>query len=203
MKQETGHAYVFPNPVALIAVADDAGESNLVTLAWVGMACSEPEHITIAVRPQRYSHGLLEAAGEFTLNIPSVGMVAGVDYCGSVSGRDHDKWTEAPFTRETAREVAAPLVAECRYALECRVVEKVPLGVHDLFVARVLVAHADDSILQPNGQLDIAALDPLAYVPHGYYALAGEPVYGYGQSLRERRGSPGATEMEGQSDYSR
>jgi flavin reductase (DIM6/NTAB) family NADH-FMN oxidoreductase RutF len=195
MKQETGNAFVFPDPVALIAVADEAGDSNLITLAWVGMASSDPVHITIAVRPQRYSSGLLKAAGEFTLSIPSADMVAAVDYCGSVSGRDHDKWAEAPFTREDAKEVDAPLVAECRYALECTVVQVVPLGAHDLFISRVLVAHADDSILTKDGRVDLQALDPLAYVPHSYFRISGDPVYAYGQSLRDRKGEPGATDM--------
>jgi flavin reductase (DIM6/NTAB) family NADH-FMN oxidoreductase RutF len=186
MKQETSHAFVFPDPVALIGVADGAGGSNLITLAWVGMACSDPVHVSIGVRPQRHSNALLKAAGEFTLNIPSADMVEGVDYCGSVSGRDHDKWAEAPFTREPASQVSAPLVAECRYALECRVVQVVPLGAHDLFIARVLLAHADDSVLTADGAIDVAALAPVTYAPHAYYAL-GDRVYDYGQSLRDRR----------------
>jgi hypothetical protein len=102
-----------------------------------------------------------------------------------VSGRDHDKWTEAPFTREESRQVAAPIVAECKYALECTVVETLSLGAHDLFVARVLVARADESVLTKDGRLDMAALDPLAYVPHGYYRLGGGQLFGYGQSIRE------------------
>jgi flavin reductase (DIM6/NTAB) family NADH-FMN oxidoreductase RutF len=186
VKQETGHAYVFPDPVALIAVADESGGSNIITLAWVGMACSDPVHISIGVRPQRYSNGLLRAAGEFTLNLPSAEMVEAVDYCGSVSGRDHDKWAEAPFTREPARQVGAPLIAECRYALECRIVETVSLGAHDLFIARVLLAHVDDTVLAEDGSVDTAALDPLAYAPHAYFKM-GEKVYTYGQSLRDRR----------------
>lgn len=189
MKQETGQAFVFPNPVALVAVAGEAGESNLITLAWVGMASSEPVHVTIAVRPQRYSHDLLESAGEFTLNIASTELVERVDYCGSVSGRDHDKWTEAPFTREQARQVSAPLVAECKYALECSVVQVVSLGAHDLFVSRVLVAHVDDSVLDAHGHVDFAKLDPLAYVPHEYRRLGGEAIFRYGQSLRDRKAS--------------
>jgi flavin reductase (DIM6/NTAB) family NADH-FMN oxidoreductase RutF len=191
MKQETAHAYVFPNPVALVAVADEAGDSNLITLAWVGMACSDPTHVTIAVRPSRYSNGLLRAAGEFTLNIPGTDVVERVDYCGSVSGRDHDKWSEAGFTREDAREVGAPRVAECRYALECTVVQVVPLGAHDLFVSRVLSAHVDDAALDSHGHLDINKLDPLAYVPHEYRALAGDTLYRYGQSLRDRKTTAG------------
>lgn len=193
MKQETGHAFVFPNPVALVAVADEAGDSNLITLAWVGMACSDPVHVTIAVRPQRYSFGLLKAAHEFTLNIPSADAVEAVDYCGSVSGRDHDKWAEAPFTRQDAKQVRAPLVAECRYALECTVVESLPLGAHELFVARVLVAHVDDSVLAEDGSIDQTKLDPLAYVPHEYRRLGDEAIYRYGQSVRDRRAASGTT----------
>lgn len=187
MKQETGQAFVFPDPVALVAVADEAGDSNLVTLAWVGMASSEPVHITIAVRPQRYSNELLKAAGEFTLNLPRADLVERVDYCGSVSGRDHDKWSEAPFTRQDAKQVGAPLVAECPYSLECSIVQVVPLGAHDLFIARVLVAHADDSILDAHGHVDFGKMDALAYAPHSYYRLERDQIFGYGQSLRDRK----------------
>ena len=181
MKQETKHAYVFPDPVALVTVAGRKGGANIVTLAWVGMACSDPRCVTIAIRPSRYSNTLLKAAGEFCLNIPGRELVRETDHCGVVSGRDHDKWAETGLTPEPSEHIAAPRISQCRFALECTVIETVSLGAHDLFVGRVEGAYIDPSVLDESGKVDYTKLDPMAYLPDQYWSL-GERIYGYGES---------------------
>ncbi|MBE0475515.1 MAG: flavin reductase family protein [Coriobacteriia bacterium] len=182
MKVETRHAFVFPSPVAVVTAAAPGGGSNLITLAWVGMACSEPVHVTVAVRPTRHTHGLIVASGEFCLNLLSEEMVRSVDVCGVRSGRDTDKWEAAGLTPEPAEDVGAPRIAEAAYVLECAVVERLSLGVHDLFVARVLGAYAEESVLA-DGKVDYDALRPLSYCPTEYRSL-GARVYGYGESVK-------------------
>jgi flavin reductase (DIM6/NTAB) family NADH-FMN oxidoreductase RutF len=184
MKQQTKHAYVFPDPVAMVTVADGEGGANIITLAWVGMASSDPRSVTIAIRPTRHSSGLLKAAGEFCLNIPGEELVRETDFCGVNSGRDHDKWAETGLTPEPSEHISAPRIAQCRYALECRVVETVSLGVHDLFVGEVLGAYADDSILDEAGKVDYTLLKPMAYMPDQYWSL-GERIFGYGDSNKK------------------
>jgi flavin reductase (DIM6/NTAB) family NADH-FMN oxidoreductase RutF len=184
MKQETKHAYVFPDPVALVTVADGAGGANIITLAWVGMASSDPRSVSIAIRPTRHSNELLKATGEFCLNIPGQELVRQTDWCGVHSGRDFDKWAETGLTPEPSEHIAAPRIAECRYALECRVVETLQLGVHDLFVGTVLGAFADADVLDDRGRVDYTKLRPMAYMPDEYWSL-GERIYGYGASKKE------------------
>jgi len=48
----------------------------------------------VAVRPSRYTHDFIENTGEFTVNVPNRGMESIVSYCGTVSGKDHDKFEE-------------------------------------------------------------------------------------------------------------
>jgi flavin reductase (DIM6/NTAB) family NADH-FMN oxidoreductase RutF len=168
MKRPTKQAFVFPDPVALVTVAEGESASNIVTIAWVGMACSDPVTVTIAVRPSRHSHELLLEEGEFVLNLPEEGLVDAVDVCGKVSGGDADKWELTGLTPEPATQVRAPMIAECPYALECRVIEMLELGAHDLFVARVLAAHADERILDERGRIDYAAFKPMSYLPYEY-----------------------------------
>jgi flavin reductase (DIM6/NTAB) family NADH-FMN oxidoreductase RutF len=187
MKQETKHAYVFPDPVALVTVADGSGGANIITLAWVGMASSDPRSVTIAIRPTRYSHALLVTAGEFCLNIPGEELVRQTDFCGVNSGRDHDKWAETGLTPEPSVHIAAPRIAQCRYSLECRVTETLHLGVHDLFVGEVLGAYADPEILDERNHVDYAKLRPMAYMPDEYWSL-GARIYGYGQSKKDAAG---------------
>ena len=181
MKVETKQAFVFPNPIALVTVADGDAKANIITIAWVGMACSDPVTITIAVRPSRHSHELLARAGEFVLNVPGRDLLEATDHCGVVSGRDHDKWSEAGLTPEPASHVGAPLIKECPYALECKVVETLELGAHDLFVARVLAAHVEHRFVEDGGELDYEAMELLTYLPYDYFTV-GERIYHYGQS---------------------
>lgn len=180
MKKATRHSYVFPDPVALVTVDDGAGKSNIITLAWVGMACSDPVCVSVAIRPSRHSHGLLKAAGEFCVNIPGAGLLGPVDRCGTVSGRDHDKWGETGLTPEPAEHVKAARIAECHYVLECKVVHSVGLGAHELFVGEVLGAYADESVIGEDGSLDYEALEPVTYLPQGYHAV-GERIGVYGK----------------------
>jgi flavin reductase (DIM6/NTAB) family NADH-FMN oxidoreductase RutF len=61
-----------------------------MTIGWglVGRLWREPVFM-VAVRPSRHTFKLIEETDVFTVNVPSDGMDATIDYCGTVSGRDH------------------------------------------------------------------------------------------------------------------
>jgi flavin reductase (DIM6/NTAB) family NADH-FMN oxidoreductase RutF len=144
---------------------------NIVTLAWAGVVCSDPPMVSIAVRPGRYSHGLIRASQDFVVNIPTAALLDQVEYCGTVSGRSGDKWEACGFTPVAASVVSAPMIAECPVNMECQVQQMLSLGVHDLFVARIAAVWADEAVLDGRGEIDISLVDPLAYVLHRYYRL--------------------------------
>lgn len=168
---------LYPVPVVLVSCGIE--QPNLITLAWAGTVCSEPPAVAIGVRPSRFSHGLIAASGEFVVNLPRASQVAVVDYCGQVSGRDRDKWADCELTQVPAKEVRTRLVAECPVALECRVIHRLSLGTHDLFIGQVVAVQVEETALNQNGTLDYDRLDPLAYVGGNYWQL-GAPLGGYG-----------------------
>ena len=159
------------NPVPVVLVSCGLEKPNLITLAWVGVACSQPPVITIAVRPERWSHTLILEAGEFVVNLPRVDQFKAVDYCGHVSGRDVDKWAACGFTPAPAKKIRTPLVAECPVAMECRTLQRLPLGTHDLFVAEVLAVQADEAVLDDRGVVDYERAELIAYANAQYYRL--------------------------------
>jgi flavin reductase (DIM6/NTAB) family NADH-FMN oxidoreductase RutF len=75
--------------------------------------------------------------------------------------------------------VGTPLIAECPIARECRVIHRLPLGSHDLFVGEVLAVQADEQVLNAQGGLDYQRADLLAYVGGTYWRL-GERLGRYG-----------------------
>ncbi len=176
---------LFPVPVVLVSCGVE--RPNLITLAWVGTVCSEPPTIVIGVRPSRHSHALIAEAGEFVVNLPRAGQVGAVDYCGQVSGRDVDKWAACEFTPAPASQVHTPIVAECPIALECRVIHRLELGTHDLFVGQVVAVQVDEAVLGEGGRTDYARAEPLAYVGGDYWQL-GAALGGYGNWRPRKRG---------------
>ena len=54
---------LLPTPVVLLSVAGHGKEKdNIITLAWVGTVCSAPPMLSVAIRPSRHSHRLVDAA---------------------------------------------------------------------------------------------------------------------------------------------
>lgn len=163
----------------MVSCGDIDGKKNIITLAWAGVACSEPPMVTLGIRPQRFSYGLIRESGEFVVNLPGTGLLRETDFCGNTSGRTVDKFTALGLTPSRSAKVKAPGIAECPVSLECRVREVLHLGSHDLFVGEVVNISADERTLE-NGKIDLTRISPLAYGGGDYWALGGKlGIYGF------------------------
>lgn len=175
---------LYPVPAVLISCADKSGKSNLFTVAWAGTICSDPPMVSISVRKERYSHGLISETGEFIINLTTKELCYATDYCGVKSGRDTDKWADMKLTKVKGQKVAVPYVAESPVAIECKVEKVLELGTHDMFIARVVAVNVDDKYMDEKGKFDLRLADPLAY-SHGEYYTLGEKLGKFGYSVRK------------------
>ncbi len=176
--------YLYPVPAVMVTCgAQD--QPNIITLAWVGTVCSNPPMVGIGIRPSRYSHELITQHGEFAVNVPTAEQVGIVDYCGTVSGRDVDKFSEAGLTALPASAIATVIIAECPLNLECRVQQVLSLGSHDLFLGKVVAVQVDEGVLTAQRQLDLGQARPLAFGAAQYWGL-GERLGAYGFSAKKR-----------------
>ncbi|MDY2945034.1 MAG: flavin reductase family protein [Lachnospiraceae bacterium] len=173
-----------PVPAVLISSMDEDGKTNIMTAAWTGNLCSDPVMVSVSIRPQRYSYGIIKKTGEFVLNLSNRALVRAVDYCGVKSGRDSDKFAELRLTRSPSRFVKAPGIGESPVSLECRVEKILPLGTHDVFIARVLSTDVDEQYLDEKGRFDLDRADLIAYSHGEYYAL-GEKLGKFGFSVKK------------------
>lgn len=172
---------LFPLPVVLVTAGLEGEVPNIITIAWTGIMNSRPPTVYISVRPATHSHRLVRDSGEYVINIPTSGRVRETDYCGSVSGRDVDKFTQTGFTPVPAARVRAPLIGECPVNIECRVRQVVNLGSHDAFIAEVLAVHVNESALDKKGRADFDKIGPFAYCL-GEYRRLGAPLGTHGFS---------------------
>ncbi|RPJ75823.1 MAG: flavin reductase family protein, partial [Desulfobacteraceae bacterium] len=156
-----------PIPAVLVSCGGTQGTAaNLITIAWTGSICSDPVMLSISVRPERHSHGLIAAGGEFVVNLPSAAQARAVDRCGMVSGRTADKFAETGLTPAAALTVGCPIVRECPVNIECRVRRTLDLGSHSLFLAEVLAVQVDAGLVDAKGRLRLDKAGLLAFA-HG------------------------------------
>lgn len=174
---------LLPTPVVLLSVAGKGETPNIITIAWVGTVCSSPPMLSVAIRPSRYSYGLVNAARDFVVNIPRADQVAQVDRAGVCSGGEHDKFKELGFTAQPSEYVSAPLIAECPVNIECVVRHQLALGAHDLYIAEIVSVQYDDDLLNERGHLRTERLAAMAYVDGEYWSL-GERLGSHGQASK-------------------
>ncbi|OUQ43567.1 flavin reductase [Gemmiger sp. An120] len=173
-----------PVPPVLVSCGN-MEKPNLITIAWAGTINSDPVRVSISVRPERYSHGLISESGEFVINLPTQKILRAVDWCGVKSGRDVDKFKEMGLTAVPGSAVSAPVLAESPVNLECRVFQTIPLGSHDLFLADVVAVDVDEDLLDEAGRLRLDKAGLAAYVHGTYYAL-GKQLGTFGYSVRKK-----------------
>ena len=110
--------------VLLTAKADD--QVNSMTISWgmLGIEWGRPVFVTF-LREHRFTKELIDKNGEFTVNIP-YGQDAKdiLNFCGTKSGRDVDKFQELGLTPVEAEKISVPAIRELPLTLECKVVYK-------------------------------------------------------------------------------
>ncbi|RPI17446.1 MAG: flavin reductase family protein [Acidobacteriales bacterium] len=108
-----------------LVTADAAGKPNVMTIGWgaIGSIWGRPLFIVL-VRPSRFTYSRLEEVGDFTVNVPPRELAAAANLCGTLSGRDHDKFKEAGLTLIPSKQVRPPVIAECVVHYECRTLHR-------------------------------------------------------------------------------
>ena len=99
---------------------------NTMTIGWgkIGIEWNRPVFIAY-VRETRYTKSMLEASGEFTVNIPYGEFDSNIlGYCGRKSGRDTDKIADLGLTLVDSDVISVPGIKEFPLTLECKVIYK-------------------------------------------------------------------------------
>ena len=101
------------------------GLPNTMAIGWgtIGIIWRRPIFMVL-VRPSRYTYKLIEETGEFTVNILPLKLKEAVQYCGTVSGRDFNKFKEKGLTPIPSTKVTVPIIKEAILHFECQVLHK-------------------------------------------------------------------------------
>jgi flavin reductase (DIM6/NTAB) family NADH-FMN oxidoreductase RutF len=150
-------------PVAVVLVTTGGAQPNVFTCNRIASVSAEPPRLAIAVRPNRHSHTLIRASREFVVNLPSPTQQTLTDYLGVVTGREEDKIAIAKLQLAPATTIKTPLLADCPVNIECVVEHEIELDSHTLFIGLVQAIHADETLLDANGDVDVARAGGIVY----------------------------------------
>ena len=162
-------------PTVLVS-SSHAGARNVMAASWSMPLDFSPPKVAVVIDRNTLTRQLVEASGEFALNVPSRAMAGVTLAVGSVSGREHDKFREHDLDTFAAEKIAAPLLEGCLAWLECRVIPEPSIqDRYDLFLGEVVAAWADPRVFV-DGHWSSAEGGPrsIHYIAGGNFFETGE-----------------------------
>lgn len=120
-KVALGYDRLTKGGVLLVGAGRD-GRANPMAISWwlLGRFYHDRPVSVVAVKPTRYTFGLLEQVPEFVVSVLPADRRDAVDFCGCHSGRDVHKFRETGLTPEPSLRVSVPSIKEAAANFECR-----------------------------------------------------------------------------------
>jgi len=133
----------FPMPMTLVGY-EVGGKANFVAVAWVMRANQEPPMIAIAPggRGRGFDIGGIVQNGAFSVNLPGIGLMEKTDYCALNPGEDVDK--SGLFDIFYGELSGAPMIEQCPLCLECKLVQRLALPSHTLYIGEIVGLYAEE-----------------------------------------------------------
>ncbi len=109
-------------------VVQTKNRRNVMTIGWALFGYVwRRSTLMVAIRNSRFTHELLEEADSFSVSVPSGQMGKELNFCGSKSGREFDKFKECALQILDTKIVDSPLLNIPGYHYQCRLIYKSPL----------------------------------------------------------------------------
>jgi flavin reductase (DIM6/NTAB) family NADH-FMN oxidoreductase RutF len=173
---------VIPRPIAWVSTLDGEGRPNLAPFSFFQGVGGDPPHVIVSIArhpegERKDSGANALATGELVINIVSEDLVEEMNATAADVLPGVDEFVLAGVTPAASHHVRPPRVAEAPAALECRVVQTVPIGTaptdYLLFVCEIVAFQLRDGLLR-DGRVHPEDLRPLARLSGSGYARLGE-----------------------------
>lgn len=143
---KTAYRFLYPR-FTIIVSSGTLSNPNALAIAWSTPLSADPPLLGVLIANKRYSHEIIKETKSFVVNIPHFNLVEETHFVGQISGREDPKKIEkAGFTLEPSKKIAAPRIKECKINLECKLVDTITTGDHDMFVGEIIEIAVDSTI---------------------------------------------------------
>jgi len=150
------------------------GKVNFMALDWLTRTNFDPPMLGICVNNMHASNQAIRETGQFSINVPTVDMIAVTDYCGIVSAKREDK--SKLFEVYYGELKSAPLITSCPLNIECRLIQTVDLPTNTFFIGEIVTIFSEEQYLS-DGKADVKKIRPfLLTMPDNRFWSIGENV---------------------------
>ncbi|MGH4141071.1 flavin reductase family protein [Clostridium sp.] len=148
-----------PMAKVIVSCRGTDGKNNALVVAYCCNCSYDPPMIMVGIVPTRYSYKIIKETGCFVVNLATKEQKEMFDYLGSHSGRDEDKFAKLNINVEEGIHVNAPLLSDCPINIECKIVDSIVTGSHEMFVGKIEYVHSDRKIVDDKGHIDYSKVD--------------------------------------------
>ena len=174
---------IIPRPIGWVGTIDAAGIYNLAPYSYFNTVAATPPTVLFSTgRPKgRIKDSLANviATGEFTLSIVDESLTAKMHGSSAEYPPEVDEFEAVGLTAITGDVVAAPMVAEAKANLECRVSRIVDLGdpiTASVVFGDVLRIHVDPALLDRT-RVNHAALGAVGRITGTTYVTTANSLF--------------------------
>jgi flavin reductase (DIM6/NTAB) family NADH-FMN oxidoreductase RutF len=158
-----------PSRPVLVTSRFRDGRVNVAPFSWCIPVSQNPPMLALALlttpRRQRSLINILRER-EFVANVPGPELAERMVMASYWYPKGVNKLEFLKFKTAPARVVDAPILAECRAHIECRLMQALPLGDHTTLIAAVVAADFDPGTYGPGYLLDLGKTSPLLHLRH-------------------------------------
>ncbi len=170
---------VVPRPIAWVSTIDKQGRVNLAPYSFFNAVSATPPVVVFAPALRRDGSKKdtllnIEATESFVVNVATEPLSEEMNATSAELGYGVSEAEAAGLSMVPSSIVAPPRVGNADAALECRLMQVVPLGegpsAGNLVIGEILAAHVNDSVLNPEtGQVDPSKLRAIGRLNGNYY----------------------------------
>lgn len=142
-----------PKPKIIVSCRDKNGRDNALVVAYACNCSYDPPMIMVGIVPSRFSYDIIKNSECFVVNVSNDKTKEMYDYLGKISGRDEDKFKKLNIKTQDGDFVNAPLLVDCPVNIECKIVNSIKTGSHEMFVGKIEKVHADKEYVDEEGNI--------------------------------------------------
>ena len=185
---------VAPRPICFASTVDAEGNVNLSPYSFFNVFSANPPVMIFSparrVRDNTVKHTLenVHETGEVVINIVTHAMVQQMSLSSTEYDKGVNEFVKAGFTEIASEVVRPPRVKESPAQFECKVKDIIALGedggAGNLVISEVVRLHIDEAILNEQGVIDPAKLDPVSRLGGNWYGRASKGLFEVAKPLR-------------------
>ncbi len=169
---------VSPRPIAWVSTINDRGLVNLAPFSFFNCFGANPPVVVFS--PTRRRNGTkkdtllnVEANGQFVIHAATANMAERINATSKEIASEESELDLIDVTTTPSTLVKPPRISEAAFALECEVIQIVPVGdgpiSANLVIGKVVCMHVDDNVLGDDHLPDPTKLQSIARMGGSYW----------------------------------